>query len=77
MELSLNMCNVIYVPKDGRRKKHELRFSQPGTEALVLAVQSKEQAEEWFKVMPTTYITLSTNHFYQIFGCTGCSHIVY
>lgn len=51
MELSLNMCNVIYVPKDGRRKKHELRFSQPGTEALVLAVQSKEQAEEWFKVI--------------------------
>uniref|UniRef100_H3A751 Actin filament-associated protein 1-like 1 n=1 Tax=Latimeria chalumnae TaxID=7897 RepID=H3A751_LATCH len=51
LELPLNVCNVIYVPKDGRRKKHELRFSLPGTEALVLAVQSKEQAEEWLKVI--------------------------
>uniref|UniRef100_A0A8D0FUQ7 Actin filament-associated protein 1-like 1 n=1 Tax=Strix occidentalis caurina TaxID=311401 RepID=A0A8D0FUQ7_STROC len=50
MEVPLGPCNVIYVPKDGRRKKHELRFSLPGAEALVLAVQSKEQAEEWLKV---------------------------
>lgn len=50
MEVPLSTCNVIYVPKDGRRKKHELRFSLPGAEALVLAVQSKEQAEEWLKV---------------------------
>ncbi|XP_069507492.1 actin filament-associated protein 1-like 1 isoform X2 [Ambystoma mexicanum] len=51
MELPLNICRVIYIPKDGRRKKHELRFSLPGAEALVLAVQSKEQAEEWLKVI--------------------------
>ncbi|NWT60294.1 AF1L1 protein, partial [Erythrocercus mccallii] len=51
MEVPLTTCNVIYVPKDGRRKKHELRFSLPGAEALVLAVQSKEQAEEWLKVI--------------------------
>ncbi|OWK55114.1 Actin filament-associated protein 1-like 1 [Lonchura striata] len=50
VEVPLATCNVIYVPKDGRRKKHELRFSLPGAEALVLAVQSKEQAEEWLKV---------------------------
>lgn len=50
MELPLNICNVIYVPKDGRKKKHELRFSLPGGEALVLAVQSKEQAEKWLRV---------------------------
>uniref|UniRef100_A0A8B9PVA0 Actin filament-associated protein 1-like 1 n=1 Tax=Apteryx owenii TaxID=8824 RepID=A0A8B9PVA0_APTOW len=50
VEVPLGTCNVIYVPKDGRRKKHELRFSLPGAEALVLAVQSKEQAEEWLKV---------------------------
>ncbi|KAI1234246.1 Actin filament-associated protein 1-like 1 [Lamprotornis superbus] len=50
VEVPLTTCNVIYVPKDGRRKKHELRFSLPGAEALVLAVQSKEQAEEWLKV---------------------------
>lgn len=52
MEVPLGTCNVIYVPKDGRRKKHELRFSLLGAEALVLAVQSKEQAEEWLKVLP-------------------------
>ncbi|NXE70808.1 AF1L1 protein, partial [Calcarius ornatus] len=51
VEVPLPTCNVIYVPKDGRRKKHELRFSLPGAEALVLAVQSKEQAEEWLKVI--------------------------
>ncbi|NXA46292.1 AF1L1 protein, partial [Nothocercus julius] len=51
LEVPLGTCNVIYVPKDGRRKKHELRFSLPGAEALVLAVQSKEQAEEWLKVI--------------------------
>ncbi|KAL0994705.1 hypothetical protein UPYG_G00126040 [Umbra pygmaea] len=51
IELPLNLCNVIYVPKEGRRKKHELRFSLPGGEALVLAVQSKEQAERWLKVI--------------------------
>lgn len=50
MDLPLNLCNVIYVPKDGRKKKHELRFSLPGGEALVLAVQSKEQAEKWLRV---------------------------
>ncbi|XP_060783664.1 actin filament-associated protein 1-like 1 isoform X4 [Neoarius graeffei] len=51
MDLPLNLCNVIYVPKDGRKKKHELRFSLPGGEALVLAVQSKEQAEKWLRVV--------------------------
>ncbi|XP_062867061.1 actin filament-associated protein 1-like 1b [Trichomycterus rosablanca] len=50
-DLPLNLCNVIYVCKDGRRKKHELRFSMPGGESLVLAVQSKEQAESWLKAI--------------------------
>ncbi|TNM84735.1 actin filament-associated protein 1-like 1b isoform X1 [Takifugu flavidus] len=50
-ELPLNLCNVIYVPKEGRKKRHELRFSLPGGEALVLAVQSKEQAHRWLQVV--------------------------
>ncbi|CAL8365431.1 unnamed protein product [Lota lota] len=50
-ELPLNLCNVIYVPKEGRKKRHELRFSLPGGTALVLAVQSKEQAQRWLKVV--------------------------
>ncbi|XP_060036755.1 actin filament-associated protein 1-like 1 isoform X2 [Erinaceus europaeus] len=51
LRLALDSCNVIYIPKDGRHKRHELRFSQGPTEVLVLALQSREQAEEWLKVI--------------------------
>ncbi|XP_062902385.1 actin filament-associated protein 1 isoform X4 [Mobula hypostoma] len=51
MELLLTVHNVSYVPKDSKRKKHELRITQQGADMLVLAVQSKEQAEEWLKVI--------------------------
>ncbi|XP_012513685.1 PREDICTED: actin filament-associated protein 1-like 1 [Propithecus coquereli] len=51
LRLTLDNCNVIYVPKDSRHKRHELRFSQGATEVLVLALQSREQAEEWLKVI--------------------------
>lgn len=50
LRLALDVCNVVYVPKDSRHKRHELRFSQGATEVLVLALQSREQAEEWLKV---------------------------
>ncbi|KAB5548831.1 hypothetical protein PHYPO_G00060160 [Pangasianodon hypophthalmus] len=50
-DLPLNLCSVVYVCKDGRRKRHELKFSIPGGESLVLAVQSKEQAESWLKAI--------------------------
>lgn len=51
MELTLSGCSITHVPKDGKKKKHELRIVHQGADALVLAVQSKEQAEEWLKVM--------------------------
>ncbi|XP_063313808.1 actin filament-associated protein 1 isoform X3 [Pelobates fuscus] len=51
MELPLNGCSVSYVPKDGKKKKHELKIVHQGTDALVLAVQSEEQAEQWLKVI--------------------------
>ncbi|XP_078534648.1 actin filament-associated protein 1 isoform X3 [Lissotriton helveticus] len=51
MELPLNECSVTYIPKDSKKKKHELRITYQGTEALVLAVQSKEQADQWLKVI--------------------------
>lgn len=50
LRLALDACTVVYVPKDSRHKRHELRFSQGATEVLVLALQSREQAEEWLKV---------------------------
>nr|XP_033805881.1 actin filament-associated protein 1 isoform X2 [Geotrypetes seraphini]XP_033805883.1 actin filament-associated protein 1 isoform X2 [Geotrypetes seraphini]XP_033805886.1 actin filament-associated protein 1 isoform X2 [Geotrypetes seraphini]XP_033805895.1 actin filament-associated protein 1 isoform X2 [Geotrypetes seraphini]XP_033805902.1 actin filament-associated protein 1 isoform X2 [Geotrypetes seraphini] len=51
MELALNGCGVTYIPKDSKKKKHELKIAHQGTDALVLAVQSKEQAEQWLKVI--------------------------
>ncbi|XP_044197030.1 actin filament-associated protein 1-like isoform X1 [Thunnus albacares] len=51
MELTLSGCSITHVPKDGKKKKHELKIVHQGADALVLAVQSKEQAEEWLKVM--------------------------
>ncbi|XP_016085957.1 actin filament-associated protein 1-like [Sinocyclocheilus grahami] len=51
MELLLSGCSITHIPKDGKKKKHELKIVHQGADALVLAVQSKEQAEEWLKVM--------------------------
>ncbi|XP_037613697.1 actin filament-associated protein 1 isoform X3 [Sebastes umbrosus] len=51
MELTLSGCSITHIPKDGKKKKHELKIVHQGADALVLAVHSKEQAEEWLKVM--------------------------
>nr|XP_020450528.1 actin filament-associated protein 1 isoform X3 [Monopterus albus] len=51
MELTLSGCSITHVPKDGKKKRHELKIVHQGADALVLAVQSKEQAEQWLKVM--------------------------
>ncbi|XP_055980443.1 actin filament-associated protein 1-like 1 [Sorex fumeus] len=51
LRLALETCSVVYVPKDSRHKRHELRFSQGATEVLVLALQSREQAKEWLKAI--------------------------
>uniref|UniRef100_A0A3P8SUN4 Actin filament-associated protein 1 n=1 Tax=Amphiprion percula TaxID=161767 RepID=A0A3P8SUN4_AMPPE len=51
VDLLLPQCTVVYVPKDSKRKHHELRFTLPNGDALVLAVQSKEQAHRWLKVV--------------------------
>uniref|UniRef100_A0A3Q3L6H4 Actin filament-associated protein 1 n=1 Tax=Mastacembelus armatus TaxID=205130 RepID=A0A3Q3L6H4_9TELE len=50
MELTLSGCSITHIPKDGKKKRHELKIVHQGADALVLAVQSKEQAEEWLKL---------------------------
>ncbi|KAM5339500.1 actin filament-associated protein 1 isoform 1-T4 [Glossophaga mutica] len=55
MELPLPGCSITYTPKDGKKKKHELKITQQGTDPLVLAVQSKEQAEQWLRVVREVY----------------------
>uniref|UniRef100_A0A674E0R2 Actin filament-associated protein 1-like 1 n=1 Tax=Salmo trutta TaxID=8032 RepID=A0A674E0R2_SALTR len=63
VDLPLPLCTVVYAPKEGRRKRHELRFSPPSGEALVLAVQSREQAHRWLRVRTThTHIHTHTCH---------------
>ncbi|KAG8004187.1 Actin filament-associated protein 1-like 1 [Nibea albiflora] len=49
VDLLLPQCTVVYAPKDSKRKHHELRFTLPNGDALVLAVQSKEQAHRWLR----------------------------
>ncbi|XP_077387876.1 actin filament-associated protein 1-like 1 isoform X2 [Festucalex cinctus] len=51
VDLLLPQCTVVYAPKDSKRKHHELRFTLPNGDAVVLAVQSKEQAERWLRVV--------------------------
>ncbi|XP_042528635.1 actin filament-associated protein 1 [Dipodomys spectabilis] len=55
MELPLQGCSVAYIPKDSKKKQHELKITQQGTDPLVLAVQSREQAEQWLKVIKEAY----------------------
>ncbi|XP_055480140.1 actin filament-associated protein 1 isoform X1 [Psammomys obesus] len=55
MELPLQGCSITYTPRDSKKKKHELKITQQGTDPLVLAVQSKEQAEQWLKVIKEAY----------------------
>lgn len=51
VDLFLPQCTVVYAPKDSKRKHHELRFTLPNGDTLVLAVQSKEQAHRWLRVV--------------------------
>ncbi|MEQ2283178.1 Actin filament-associated protein 1-like 1, partial [Ameca splendens] len=51
VDLLLPQCSVVYVPKDSKKKHHELRFTLPNGDGLVLAVQSREQAHKWLKVV--------------------------
>ncbi|XP_040031511.2 actin filament-associated protein 1-like 1 isoform X1 [Gasterosteus aculeatus] len=51
VDMLLPQCTVVYAPKDGKRKHHELRFTLPNGDALVLAVQSQEQARRWLRVV--------------------------
>lgn len=66
MELLLSGCSITHIPKDGKKKKHELKIVHQGADALVLAVQSKEQAEEWLKVNYCGRVK-PRSHFFALF----------
>ncbi|KTG35088.1 hypothetical protein cypCar_00018883 [Cyprinus carpio] len=51
LDISLLGCSVVYKEKQTKRKEHKLKITPLGGEAIVLGLQSKEQAEQWLKVI--------------------------
>lgn len=51
LDVSLLGCCVIYKEKQLKKKEHKLRIIPQGGEAIVLGLQSKEQTEQWLKVI--------------------------
>lgn len=51
LDISLLGCSVIYKEKQTKRKEHKLKITPLGGEAIVLGLQSKDQAEQWLKVI--------------------------
>ncbi|KAM4526954.1 actin filament-associated protein 1-like 2 isoform 2-T2 [Fundulus diaphanus] len=51
LDVSLLGCSVIYKEKQPRRREHKLKIIPVGGEAIVLGLQSKEQIEQWLKVI--------------------------
>ncbi|KAI5103321.1 actin filament-associated protein 1-like 2 isoform X5, partial [Silurus meridionalis] len=49
LDISLLGCNVTYKEKQPKRKEHRLKIIPQCSEAIVLGLQSKEQAEQWLK----------------------------
>uniref|UniRef100_A0A3Q2PAH0 Actin filament-associated protein 1-like 1 n=1 Tax=Fundulus heteroclitus TaxID=8078 RepID=A0A3Q2PAH0_FUNHE len=52
VDFPLSQCSVVYVPKDSKKKHHELRFTLANGDGLVLAVQSREQAHKCIQLPP-------------------------
>uniref|UniRef100_A0A3P8THS8 Actin filament-associated protein 1-like 2 n=1 Tax=Amphiprion percula TaxID=161767 RepID=A0A3P8THS8_AMPPE len=51
LDVSLLGCSVVYKEKQLKRKEHTLKIIPVGGEAIVLGLQSKEQTEQWLKVI--------------------------
>uniref|UniRef100_A0A8C5HKH6 Actin filament-associated protein 1-like 2 n=1 Tax=Gouania willdenowi TaxID=441366 RepID=A0A8C5HKH6_GOUWI len=51
LDVSLLGCTVVYKEKLLKRKEHKLKIIPFGGEAIVLGLQSKEQTEQWLKVI--------------------------
>lgn len=51
LDVSLLGCSVVYKEKQLKRKEHKLKIIPVGAEAIVLALQSKEQTEQWLRVI--------------------------
>lgn len=50
LDVNLLGCSVVHKEKHLKRKEHKLKILPVGGEAIVLALQSKEQTELWLRV---------------------------
>ncbi|KAJ3608509.1 hypothetical protein NHX12_025556, partial [Muraenolepis orangiensis] len=51
LDVNLLGCSVVYKEKLMKRKEHKMKIVPVGGEAIVLGLQSKEQTEQWLKVI--------------------------
>ncbi|XP_075767143.1 actin filament-associated protein 1-like 2 isoform X2 [Pelodiscus sinensis] len=51
LELDLRGCRVAYKAKRGKKMQHVLKITGAASEGLVMGFQSRQQAEDWRKVM--------------------------
>ncbi|KAG8431154.1 hypothetical protein GDO86_019351 [Hymenochirus boettgeri] len=51
LDVSLIGCSVSYKEKHDRRKEHKLKILPNNADVIVLGMQSKDQAEQWLKVI--------------------------
>ncbi|XP_069095408.1 actin filament-associated protein 1-like 2 isoform X2 [Pleurodeles waltl] len=51
LDVNLLGCSVIHKEKHERKKEHKLKITPTNTDMIVLGMQSKDQAEQWFKVI--------------------------
>lgn len=51
LDVNLLGCSVVHKEKHLKRKEHKLKIIPVGGEAIVLALQSKEQTELWLRVI--------------------------
>lgn len=51
LDVSLLGCVVVHKEKQMKRKEHKLKIIPVGGEAIVLALQSREQTEQWLRVI--------------------------
>ncbi|KAM4636448.1 actin filament-associated protein 1-like 2 isoform 2-T2 [Discoglossus pictus] len=51
LDVSLIGCTVTHKEKQVRKKEHKLKITPMNTDMIVLGMQSKDQAEQWLKVI--------------------------
>ncbi|XP_059180351.1 actin filament-associated protein 1-like 2 [Centropristis striata] len=61
LDVSLLGCSVVYKEKQLKRKEHKLKVIPVGGEAIVLGLQSKEQTEQWLRVIQEISPKLTEN----------------